>query len=90
VAYDKLFKMTVLKFYNSCRSRVKTAKLFEVNVSSITRWEREYAENGEIKDPAPRKSTFRKVSPDELRDYVNEHPDAYQREIAARFNRLVL
>jgi Zn-dependent peptidase ImmA (M78 family) len=26
------------------------------------------------------------VSPDELRNYVNEHPDAYQREIAARFN----
>jgi transposase len=60
--------------------------LFEVNVSSITRFAREYAENGEIKDPAPHKSTFRKVSPDELRNYVNEHSDAYRREIAARFN----
>lgn len=43
-----------------------------------------FEEQGDFQDK-PRKKFFRKIYPKKLEEYLNEHPDAYLREIAAVF-----
>jgi transposase len=85
MAYDKNFKLAVVKFYKKCKNKVKVSKLFDISLISVVRWTREYDEKGDIGDPKPRKRSSKKVDRHELKNYVNKHPDALQKEIAKHF-----
>ena len=62
----------------------KTAAVFKVSPSTLQTWKLQLNETGTLA-PKQRKGTWRKIDPDKLRRYVEEHPDAYQYEIAAAF-----
>lgn len=62
----------------------ETSKVFKVGISSIRRWEAQLEEKGDLNPKVPNRP-FRKIDPDKLRDYIAQHPDAYQYEIAKEF-----
>ena len=41
-------------------------------------------EKGDLNAKKPNRS-FKKIDPDKLKEYVEQHPDAYQKEIAREF-----
>jgi transposase len=58
--------------------------IFKVGLTSIKRWVKQYLEVGHLKNK-PLNRTFEKIDPQKLKVYVQEHPDAYLKEIAAEF-----
>ena len=48
-------------------------------------WVKKYKETGEIKDREFKRKP-KKIDPEKLEKYIEEHPDAYLREIAQVFN----
>ena len=62
----------------------ETAAVFKVSTSTLQAWKFQLKETGTLA-PKKRKETWRKIDPVKLRKYVEEHPDAYQHEIATAF-----
>ena len=85
--YDKKFKINVVNFYKSDKKHTyrMTCKLFNITPMTLRDWVKKYDETGDIK-PKVRVKNNKKVNPDELKAYVEEHPDAFQYEIAEHFN----
>nr|WP_303150443.1 IS630 transposase-related protein [uncultured Cloacibacillus sp.] len=51
---------------------------------ALGRWKKMLEEQGDFQDK-PRRMFFRKIDPKKLEEHLNEHPDAYLREIAMVF-----
>ena len=62
----------------------ETAEIFHSSVSAIRVWVQKYQETGDLSDK-PLNRGFKKIDPDKLRTYVQEHPDDTQQEIADAF-----
>ena len=62
----------------------ETAAVFKVSTSTLWEWKSQLNEAGTLA-PKKRKETWRKIDPEKLRKYVEEHPDAFQHEIASAF-----
>jgi transposase len=62
----------------------KTSQTFKVSIATIREWEKQYKETGDLnKKPLIRRP--KKLDPEKLKAYLNEHPDAYQGEVAETF-----
>ena len=61
-----------------------THQIFKVSKSTIQKWKKQLEETGNLEKKELHRS-FRKIDPDKLRAYVEEHPDAYQSEMAEAF-----
>ena len=58
---------------------------FKISTTAINSWRQKYRETGEVKDaPRPPRKP-KKLSAEKLKDYVEEHPDAYLKEIGEAF-----
>jgi transposase len=55
-----------------------------VEVRTIFKWKKKLRETGNL-ERAPLNRKYRKLDPEKLVKYVEEHPDAYQREMASEF-----
>ena len=62
----------------------ETAAVFKVSTFTLQAWKSQLKKSGTL-SPQKRRETWRKIDPDKLRKYVEEHPDAYQHEIATAF-----
>ena len=62
----------------------ETSRTFKVSISTIQKWEKQLKEKGDLKAKVAKRS-FKKINPDKLKDYVAQHPDAYQKEMAREF-----
>ena len=62
----------------------ETSRTFKVTISTIRKWEKQLKEKGDLKAKVAKRS-FKKINPDKLKDYVAQHPDAYQKEMAREF-----
>jgi transposase len=68
--------------YAETHTDKEAAAKFDVSIKSIGRWRKLYRETGSLKQlPLNRKP--RKVDLERLREYIDNHPDEYIREIAA-------
>ena len=54
-------------------------------MTAISSWREKYKETGEVKDAPRRPKAFKKLDPEKLIAYVEEHPDAYLKEIGDVF-----
>ena len=64
---------------------MNTQKVFKVAIITIRTWENKLKEEGTLeKKPVIR--PFRKLDPEKLKIYLEDHADAYLREIAAEFD----
>ena len=82
--YSKDLRERAIKYLLSGHSYRETAKTFSVGMPALGRWKKMLEEQGDFQDK-PRRKFFRKIDPKKLEEYLNEHPDAYLREIAGVF-----
>ena len=84
MSYDIKYRQRALSYLSEGNGYRKTAAVFKVSTSTLQMWKSQLNETGTLA-PKKRKETWRKIDPVKLRKYVEEHPDAYQHEIAAAF-----
>ena len=84
MAYDEKYRRRALDYWGEGNSKRKTAEVFKVSTSTLQQWKSQLNETGTL-TPKKRKQTWRKIEPAKLEKYIEEHPDAYLREIAAAF-----
>ena len=84
MSYDIKYRQRVIDYLNEGHTYRETAETFKVSTFTLQTWKSQLKETGTLA-PKKRKETWRKINPDKLRKYVEEHPDAYQHEIAAAF-----
>ena len=79
------FRRRVLEFYHDEGHTIReTAKVFKVSKTTIENWEALLAETGSLKK-RPLNRTFKKIDPEKLKAYVNEHVSDTLSEIAEHF-----
>ena len=84
MSYDIKYRERVIEYMNEGYTQKETAATFKVSTSTLWEWKSQLNETGTL-SPKKRKGTWRKIDPDKLRKYVEEHPDSYQHEIATAF-----
>lgn len=63
----------------------KTAAVFQVSPTTLQKWKSQLKESGNLA-PKKRVETWRKIEPTKLKAYIEQHPDAYLKEMAKEFN----
>ncbi len=84
MSYDIKYRQRAMGYLSDGHSYRETAAVFKVSTFTLQAWKSQLKETGTLA-PKKRKETWRKIDPDKLRKYVEEHPDAYQHEIATAF-----
>ena len=75
---------TAVKYYLNGHTYRETAEAFGVGDSTVFLWVKKYLQTGDLSNK-PLNRSFKKIDPEKLRDYVKEHPDDTQEEIAHEF-----
>ena len=84
MSYDIKYRQRAISYLSEGNSFRKTAAVFGISTTTLQMWKSQLNETGTLA-AKKRKETWRKIDPEKLRRYVEEHPDAYQHEIAAFF-----
>ena len=84
MGYDIKFRQRVIEYMGEGHTQKETARTFKVSTATLWKWKSQLKETGTL-SPKKRKETWRKIDPEKLRQYVAEHPDAYQHEMASAF-----
>ena len=84
MSYDRDLRLRALEYAKEGHSLTQTARVFKVNISTIIAWKRRYETTGDVKIKV-RCPVNKKIIPENLIKYVEEHPDAYLKEIAEVF-----
>jgi transposase len=85
MAYCIDFRKKVLDYHQSGYSQRETAEHFGIGESTVSQWNLIWLTTGSLA-PKELNRPFKKIDPQLLREYVQEHTDAYLLEIAAVFN----
>ena len=85
MAYCVDFRLKVLDYYRSGYSQRETAEHFGIGETTVSQWYLIWLTTGSLA-PKELSRTYKKIDPERLRAYVQEHPDAYLLEIAAQFS----
>ncbi|MEY8463146.1 IS630 transposase-related protein [Streptococcus merionis] len=85
MTYSIDFRQRVIAFVNEGHTRTEACDLFGINPSTLRKWEKMLKVQGHLVDKT-RQCPPRKLPKDELLAYVEQHPDAYLREIAEHFS----
>ena len=85
MSYDIKFRRRAIGYWNDGHSKKETAAVFNVGTTTLQSWKKQLTETGNL-EPQKRKETWRKIEPKKLKEYLEQHPDAYIKEIADDFN----
>jgi len=88
MAYDEKYRRRALDYWGEGNSKRKTAEVFKISTSTLQEWKSKLNETGTL-TPKKRKQTWRKIDPEKLKTFIEEHPDAYLHEIATHFKCVV-
>ena len=83
--YDKIFRERALKYWAAGHTKAETAVVFKVGTSTLQTWKSQLNETGTL-EPKKRRETWRKIDPKKFNAYLEQHPDAYLKEIAQVFD----
>lgn len=81
---SKDLRETAVSYQKEGHTYDETAKVFGVVKSTVHRWVKQYEETGDLSDK-PVKRGYKKINPEKLKEYVAEHPDDTQEEVALVF-----
>ena len=84
MAYDIKFRSRALDYLSEGHTHRETAAVFGISTYTLSKWKSQLKETGTLA-PKKRKETWRKIDPERLQKYNEEHADAYLREIAEEF-----
>ena len=73
-----------MKFIDEGNTIKATAIQFSIGETTIKEWKKLRKETGSL-EKRPLERSHKKIDPEILRAYIEENPDAYQREIAEHF-----
>ena len=85
MSYSEDYRKRTIEYREEGHTLEKTQEVFKVSISTIRTWENQWKEKGTLA-PAPVVRRYKKIEPQRLKTYVQEHPDAYPKEIALEFN----
>ena len=85
MSYSEDYRKRTIEYRGEGHTLEETHKVFKVSISTIRAWEKQWNEKGTLA-PAPVVRGYKKIEPQRLKTYVQEHPDAYPKEIALEFN----
>ena len=77
MSYPTIFRKRTIEYRKSGHTLKETSKAFKVSISAIEEWEKKLKERGNLENKALNRP-HKKIAPEKLRAYVEEHPDAYQ------------
>jgi len=87
MAYDKKYRTRVVEYLLEGHTQAETSKVFKVGTTSIKRWVAAYAVSGSTGGGYTVGNRLaKKIDPEKLEAYMNEHPDAFLKEIASVFS----
>ena len=84
MSYSKDFRKRTIEYRQAGHTLEETHQVFKVSISAIRKWEQLLEETGDLEKKKLHR-VFRKIDPEKLKMYVEEHPDAYQSEMAKEF-----
>jgi len=84
MSYTKRYRERTIEYRQAGHTLEETHQTFKVSRSTIQKWEKQLKERGNLEKKELHRS-FRKIDPERLKEYVSEHPDAYQSEMAEAF-----
>lgn len=82
MSYSVDLRKRVLDFIESGGSKVEASHLFKVSLKSVFNWVRQKRREGNLEVKIRALGGY-KINEDQLRAYVEQHPDHYLREIAS-------
>ena len=85
MSYSEDYRKRTIEYRGEGHTLEETHKVFKVSVSTIRTLEKQWKEKGTLA-PTPVVRSYKKIKPGRLKTYVQEHPDAYPKEIAKEFN----
>ena len=84
MSYSKDYREQTIEYRQAGHTLEETHQVFKVSISTIREWEKRLKERGDLEKNELHRN-FRKIDPEKLKAYVEEHPDAYQSEMAEAF-----
>jgi len=84
MSYDIKLRQRAIAYWNAGHTKAETAAVFQVGTSTLQTWKSQLNETGTL-EPKKRRETWRKIDPEKLKAYLEQHPDAYLKEIAQVF-----
>jgi transposase len=85
MAYSEDYKIRAVEYYHEGHSREEVKRVFKVWPKTLRDWENRI-KSGNLKPSYPKTRKPRKLPPNELTAYVEQHPDAFLKEIAVHFS----
>jgi len=87
MAYDKKYRTRVVEYLLEGHTQSATCEVFKVGSTSIKRWLASYKASGSTGGGYTAGNRIsKKIAPEKLESYMNEHPDAFLKEIASVFS----
>ena len=84
MAYSEDYRKRTVEYYREGHTKAQVQEAFKIYPSTLRDWEARY-DAGDLTPHYPKTRQSRKVPPDELKSYVDEHSDDFQREIGDHF-----
>jgi len=84
MSYDIKYRRRAIEYWDEGHTKKETAAVFGIGTSTLQTWKSQLKKTGTLA-PKKRRETWRKIDPEKLRMYVEEHPDAFQKELADIF-----
>jgi transposase len=84
MSYDIELRRRAIAYWDDGHTKKETAAVFQVSHFTLQMWKSQLKETGTL-EPKKRKSSWRKIDPVKLEEFLKQHPDAYLKEIAKEF-----
>ncbi len=84
MSYPIKYRERVLEYREEGHTLEEAHKVFKVSVSTIRSWEQQMQKEGHLEKKKLNR-THRKIDPEVLKEYVSQHPDSFQKEMAKVF-----
>ena len=84
MSYPTKYRERTIEYREAGHTLEETHQTFKVAITTIRKWEKQLKEEGNL-EKKPLHRSYKKIDPEKLKEYVAEHPDAYQKEIAEEF-----
>ena len=73
-----------MEYWNDGHSKRATAAVFKVSTFTLQQWKNRLNETGNL-EAKKRRETWKKIEPAKLKEYIEQHPDAFLKEIGDAF-----
>ena len=83
--YSTDLRERVLAYLEKDNNKTATCQLFNIGRTTLYTWIKQKKEKGHLL-PSKRKSTYRKINENDLKEYMRTHSDDFLSEIAEHFS----